>query len=51
MIYTSTASVSGDVLSELTAAMGDSPRVTAVLLTRSDATARQRIAGGRSARS
>ncbi len=44
MIYTNTASVSGDVLSELTAAMGDSPRITAVLLTCSDATARQRIA-------
>jgi len=42
MIYTNTASVR--VVDDLTAAMGDSPRVTAVLLTCSDATARQRLA-------
>jgi hypothetical protein len=44
MIYTNTASVLENALSELTAAMGDSPQVTAVLLTRSDLTARQRLA-------
>ncbi len=44
MIYTNTASVSGNVLSELTEAMGDSPQITAVLLSCSDVTARQRIA-------
>ena len=44
MIYTNTASVLEDVTGELTAAMGDSPQVTAVLLTCSDATARQRLA-------
>jgi deoxyadenosine/deoxycytidine kinase len=44
MIYTNTASVFERVLSELTAAMGDSPQVTAILLTCSDLTARQRLA-------
>lgn len=44
MIYTNTASVLEEVTSELTAAMGEDPRVTAVLLTCSDATARQRLA-------
>lgn len=44
MIYTNTASVLQDVISELTAAIGDGPRVTAILLTCSDATARWRLA-------
>lgn len=44
MIYTNTASVFEKILSELTAAMGDSPQVTAVLLTCTDTTARQRLA-------
>ncbi len=44
VIYTNTASVSGKVISALTDAMGDQPRVTAVLLTCSDTTARQRLA-------
>ena len=44
MICTNTASVLEKVISELTAAMGDSPDVTAVLLTCSDATARERLA-------
>lgn len=43
MIYTNTASVFEKVLSELTTAIGDSPQVTAVLLTCSDATAFQRL--------
>jgi hypothetical protein len=43
MIYTNTASVLADVAGQLTAAMGDRPRVTAVLLTCSDMTARQRL--------
>jgi hypothetical protein len=43
IIYTNTASVSEQVLGELTAAMGDRPQVTAVLLTCSDATAHQRL--------
>ena len=42
LIYTNTASVR--VVSELTAAMGDDPLVTAVLLTADDTTARQRLA-------
>ena len=42
MIYTNTVSVRH--VEELTAAMGDDPRVTAVLLTSSDATARERLA-------
>jgi hypothetical protein len=41
LIYTNTASVS--VIDELVAAMGDDPRVTAVLLTATDATARERL--------
>jgi hypothetical protein len=45
MIYTNTASVLPDVMDELTAAMGDGPELTAVLLTCSDATARERLAG------
>lgn len=44
MIYTNTASVFEKVISELTAAMGDNPHVTAILLTCSDAIARQRLA-------
>ena len=44
MIYTNTASVLKEVISELMAAVGEGPRVTAVLLTCSDATARQRLA-------
>ncbi|HEY3906182.1 MAG TPA: hypothetical protein VGM14_19895 [Streptosporangiaceae bacterium] len=43
MIYTNTASVLEKVIHELTTAMDDSPQVTAVLLTCSDATARQRL--------
>ncbi|GAA1524067.1 ATPase [Dactylosporangium maewongense] len=42
LIYTNTVSV--QQVSALTAAMGDAPRVTAVLLTSSDATARTRLA-------
>ena len=42
MIYTNTVSVR--FLDALTSAMGDGPRVTAVLLTPSDATARRRLA-------
>jgi hypothetical protein len=45
MIYTNTASVLPDVMGELTTAMGDGPELTAVLLTCSDATARERLAG------
>ena len=45
MIYTNTASVLEPVSSELASAMGDRPRVTAVLLTCSDVTARQRLEG------
>jgi len=44
MIYTNTASVIGHVIGKLTAAIGDSPEVTAVLLTCSDVTARGRLA-------
>jgi hypothetical protein len=44
MIYTNTASVLENVIGELTAAMGDDPQVTGVLLTCSDATARRRLA-------
>jgi AAA domain len=44
MIYVNTASVLGRVTGALAAAMGDGPRVTAVLLTCSDATARRRLA-------
>ncbi len=42
MIYTNTVSVR--FTHELTAAMGDNPRVVAVMLTASDVTARQRLA-------
>jgi hypothetical protein len=42
LIYVNTASVR--VIDSLTAAMGDSPHVTAVLLTCGDPTARQRLA-------
>lgn len=45
MIYVNTASVLADVASRLTAAMGDNPLVTAVLLTCSDTTAHQRLTG------
>jgi hypothetical protein len=45
MIYTNTASVLPDVMNELTTAMGDGPELTAVLLTCSNATARERLAG------
>jgi hypothetical protein len=45
IIYVNTASVLGDVASRLTAAMGDNPQVTAVLLTCSDTTAHQRLTG------
>jgi gluconate kinase len=41
MVYTNTASVR--VVPALTAAMGDDPQVTAVLLTATDDTARQRL--------
>jgi hypothetical protein len=44
LIYTNTASVIETVAAELTAAMGDNPQVTAVLLTCTDATARRRLA-------
>lgn len=43
MVYTNTASVR--VVDELTIAMADQPRVTAVLLTATDATAHRRLAG------
>ena len=43
MIYTNTASVLEKVISDLTAAMGDDPHVTAVLLRCSDATAHHRL--------
>jgi hypothetical protein len=45
MIYTNTASVRPEVITSLVAAMGDNPTVTAVLLTATDETARQRLAG------
>jgi hypothetical protein len=47
LIYTNTASVK--FIDELVSAMGDDPRVTAVLLTATDATARERLVGARSA--
>lgn len=43
MIYTNTASVLDEVMQRLTAAMGDDPRVVAVLLTCTDHTAFQRL--------
>jgi hypothetical protein len=45
LIYINTASVLAEVTSRLTAAMGDNPQVTAILLTCSDTTAHQRLAG------
>ena len=42
--YVNTASVLEKAMGGLTAAMGGGPRVTAVLLTCSDTTARQRLA-------
>jgi hypothetical protein len=44
MIYTNTASVFPDVVDSLTKAMGGEPRVTAILLTCYDRTARDRLA-------
>jgi hypothetical protein len=43
VIYTNTASVLEKVIAELATALGDQPAITAVLLTCSDATARQRL--------
>ena len=43
MIYTNTASVLPDVVDSLTTAMGGTPRVTAILLTCDDQTARHRL--------
>lgn len=43
MIYTSTVSVLPDVIAQLTDAMGDDPKVIAILLTCTDITARQRL--------
>lgn len=43
MIYTNTAAVLEDVMGRLTAAMGDDPKVTAVLLTCTDETAHRRL--------
>src|ERR1022692_888392 len=43
MIYTNTASVLDKVITDLTAALGGAPRVTAVLLRCSSATAHQRL--------
>ena len=51
MIYTNTASVSGNVLGDLTEAMGDSPQITAVLLTCRMQRHVSGSPGGRSARS
>jgi hypothetical protein len=45
MIYVNTASVLEDVANRLTAAMGDNPRVTAVMLNCSDSTAHRRLTG------
>ena len=44
LIYVNTASVLAPVTHELTAAMGDDPTVTGVLLTSSDAVAEERLA-------
>ncbi len=44
LIYTNTASVLGHVSAELKAAIGGDPRITPVLLTCEDTTARQRLA-------
>ena len=43
MIYTNTVSVLPDVIEQLATAMGDNPKVTAVLLTCTDTTARERL--------
>jgi len=43
MIYTNTAAVLEDAMDRLTAAMDDAPKVTAVLLTCTDETARRRL--------
>lgn len=43
MLYTNTVSVIPSVTAQLTSAMGDAPLVTAILLSCSDATARQRL--------
>lgn len=43
MVYTSTVSVLREVIERLTAAIGDDPKVNAVLLTCSDQTAQQRL--------
>ena len=43
LVYTNTACVLPDVLDQLTTAMGGGPRVIAVLLTCTDATARERL--------
>ncbi|WP_228001638.1 hypothetical protein [Nocardia australiensis] len=43
MIYTNTACVLGEVIDQLTAAMGDSPNVISVLLTCTDDTALRRL--------
>lgn len=43
MIYTNTASVLAKVITDLTAAIGGNPRLTAVLLRCSNATAHQRL--------
>ena len=44
LLYVNTASVAAPVIEQLTAAMGDAPRVTGVLLTSSDAVAERRLA-------
>jgi hypothetical protein len=43
LLYTNTASVLVEVMQRLTSAMGDDPKVVAVLLTCTDQTARQRL--------
>lgn len=43
LIYTNTASVFGDVINQLTTAMGDDPEAVAVLLTGTDESIRQRL--------
>lgn len=43
VIYTNTVSVLPDVIDQLTTAMGDNPRVIAILLTCTDTTARERL--------
>jgi hypothetical protein len=51
MIYVNTASVLEDVANRFTAAMGDNPRVTAVMLNCSDSTAHGASPAGKRARS